>query len=119
MIVVRVMAGLVLLAHGLVHLLILAGDVPEFSLDRAWVPHAARRPLGLALTAATVAAFALLAYAVWRVPGLAGQWPVIALVAGLTSLVPLGVFWHTHLVFGVAVVVAALAQPGWIERLLD
>ena len=121
-VVVRVVAGLVLLAHGLVHLLYLRDDVPEFSLERAWVPEEARRPLGLALTAATVAGFALLALAVWRVPGLVSLWPAIAIVACLMSFVLLGVFWNPHLVFGVvidvAVLAAALTRPDWIERVL-
>jgi hypothetical protein len=61
-IVIRVVAGALLLAHGLVHLLYLAPDVPEFSLDRSWLlPASARRPVALALMAATVAAFALVA----------------------------------------------------------
>lgn len=120
MIVVRVVAGLVLLAHGLVHLLYLADDVPEFSLDRAWVPEDVRRPVGLALMAATVAAFALLALAVWQIPGLASHWPAIAIVASLTSLVLLGVFWNLYLLFGVvidaAVLATALIRPDWVER---
>ena len=37
MIVVRIVAGVLLLAHGSVHLLYLAPDVREFSIDRSWV----------------------------------------------------------------------------------
>jgi hypothetical protein len=59
-IVVRVVAGVLLLAHGLVHLLYLAPDVPEFSLGRSWLlPEPARRPVARVLMAATVAGFAL------------------------------------------------------------
>ena len=70
----RFAAGVLLLAHGLVHLLYLADAVPEFSLDRSWlVPDAARRPLALGLVATTIAAFAILALAVWGVPGLSAR----------------------------------------------
>ena len=37
MVLVRVAAGVLLLAHGLVHLLYLADDVPEFPMDRSWL----------------------------------------------------------------------------------
>jgi hypothetical protein len=64
MVVVRIATGVLLAAHGLVHLLYLVSDVPEFSLDQSWlVPEAARRPLGLSLMAATVAALRSL---LWR-----------------------------------------------------
>ena len=52
LILVRIVVGMLLLAHGLVHLLYLARDVPEFTLDHSWlVPDAARRPVGLVLMA--------------------------------------------------------------------
>ena len=51
-VVVRILCGALILAHGLVHLLYLAPDVAEFSLDRSWlVGEPLRRPLGLALMA--------------------------------------------------------------------
>jgi hypothetical protein len=37
MVVVRIAAGAFLVAHGLVHLLYLADDVPEFSMDQSWL----------------------------------------------------------------------------------
>ena len=69
-VVIRIVTGVLLLAHGLVHLLYLAQDVPEFSIQDSWlVPESARRPVALALIAATIAAFAVLALAVWGCPG--------------------------------------------------
>ena len=74
------------------------------------------------MAAATVAAFALLALAVWQVPGLVSQWPAIAILASLTSLVLLGVFWNPRLVIGVeidvAVLAAALTRPDRVERVI-
>jgi hypothetical protein len=54
-VVIRIVTGVLVLAHGLVHLLYLASDVPEFSLNRSWlVPEVARRPLAVGLMAATL-----------------------------------------------------------------
>ncbi len=51
---------------GLVHLLYLTPNVPEFSLDRSWlVPKSVRRPVAMVLMWATVAGFALPGLAVW------------------------------------------------------
>lgn len=115
---IRVIAGVLLLAHGLVHLLYLADDVPEFTLDNSWlVPDSSARPVALALMGATVAAFALLALAVWGVPGLEGAWPALAIAASLISLVLLIAFWSWALVFGVlidvALITVALIRPDW------
>ena len=122
LIVVRIVTGVLLSAHGLVHLLYLAPDVPEFSMDRSWfVPQAARRPLGLGLTAATVAAFVLLALAVWSVPGLPAAWPALTFVACLLSAVLLVMFWNRWLGFGLAIDVALLViavnDPHWAQQL--
>lgn len=123
MVVLRIAAGLLLVAHGLVHLLYLADDVQEFSLDRSWlVPDVVRRPLALGLIASTVVAFAVLALAVWGVPGLSTAWPTLAVVACLVSMVLLILFWNTWLVLGVALDLAllavALTRPAWVERVL-
>jgi hypothetical protein len=123
MTLVRIAAGVLLLAHGLVHLLYLADDVPEFSLDRSWlVPNAARRPLALGLVATTIAAFAILALAVWGVPGLSAAWPAVTVVACMLSMVLLILFWNTWLVFGIGIDIALLAvaviRPDWVERFL-
>ncbi|WP_405071649.1 hypothetical protein OG558_20245 [Kribbella sp. NBC_01510] len=124
MVLVRIAAGVFLLAHGLVHLLYLADDVHEFSLDRSWlVPAVARRPLALGLIAATTVAFAILALAVWGVPGLSAAWPALTVMACLLSMVLIILFWNTWLVFGFAIDIVLLAvaviQPGWVGRVLS
>jgi hypothetical protein len=123
MTVVRIVTGVLLLAHGLVHLLYLAPDVPEFSLDQSWlVPEAARTLLGLGLLVATVAAFALLALAAWGVPGLSAVWPAVTVVASLLSAALLVGFWDIRLVFGLAIDVAlmtiAVTRPHWAGQLM-
>lgn len=37
LVVARILTVVLILAHGLVHLLYLAPDVPEFSFDRSWL----------------------------------------------------------------------------------
>ena len=124
---IRVVGGLFLIAHGLVHLLYLLPkqDDPSFpfTLKQSWlVPEAARRPSGLALVAATVVAFALLGLAVWGVPGLSGAWPAIAIVSASLSLILLVAFWNSQFFVGIGIDVALIAlaaiQPGWVEKIV-
>ncbi len=122
-VLLRVVVGVLLVAHGLVHLLYLAPETPEFSLDNSLLPAGARRPVAVVLMAATVLAFLLVALAVWQVPGLVGVWPVLTLVAAGLSLLLLVLFWDWHLVLGVAIdvllVVAAVVRPDWLERFMS
>lgn len=118
----RIVVGILLIAHGLVHLLYLVDDVPEFRLDDSWVvPHGVARPVGVALTAATIVASVLLGFAVWGVPGLSGVWPALTVAAAATSLVLLAAFWDNRLVFGVAINVALIAlvvmRPEWTQQI--
>ena len=123
LILVLIVVGVLLLAHALVHLLYLARDVPEFTLDHSWlVPDAARRPVGLVLMVATVVTFTLVALAVWGVPGLSAVWPVLTVAAGVLSAVLLVLFWSTNLVVGLvidaALVVIAVLRPDWADRIV-
>ena len=124
MIVVRIVAGVLLLAHGFVHLLYLAPDVKEFSIDRSWLlPDPARRPVAMALILATVVAFALVALAVWGMPGLAGAWPALIIMACLLSVVVLVTYWNSALAIGIAIdlalVTVAVTRPDWADRLVE
>ena len=64
---VRVVLGVLLVAHGLVHLMWFApNDEPDwpFRLDRSWlVPDASRKPVAIVVVALVVAGFALLGLA--------------------------------------------------------
>lgn len=119
---IRIVVGVLLIAHGLVHLLYVADDVPEFTLERSWVvPEPLNRPVGLALMSATVAGFVLVGLAVWGVPGLSTVWPALTVGAATVSLVLLIAFWNTRLIFGVllnvALITVALVRPGWSEQI--
>jgi hypothetical protein len=103
-VLIKVVLGALLLAHGLVHLLFLAPDVPVFSLQRSWlVPESMRTQLAYTLLVATIAAFALLALAVWGIPGLSAAWPVIAILAAALSTVLLVLFWNWQLTLGIVI----------------
>lgn len=120
-VVIRIVAGVLLIAHGLVHLLYLSSDLSEFSLDRSWlVPESGRRPVASVLMVATVIAFTLLALALWQVPGLNAVWPTLTVVAAAASTALLVLFWNWQLVFGLVInallVAAAVVQPTWLER---
>ncbi len=125
-VVLRAVSGVLLAAHGLVHLLYFVTNAQDprwpFTLARSWVlPESARRPVGVGLIGATVVLFVLLGLAVWGVPGLSAIWPVLAVAGSVASLVTLAVFWNAQLVFGVAIdlalIVLAVARPEWTDRI--
>ena len=124
--VIRVLAGLLLIAHGLVHLLYLTPEAEDkkypFTLRKSWlVPETARRPVAIILITATIVLFALLGLAIWGVPVLSGAWPALALAAALTSLALLVAFWDVRLVTGVIIdlglIAIVLIRPGWTDVL--
>ena len=125
--IVRIVVGFLLLAHGLVHLLYLVPAAADpsypFSLARSWLlPESTRRPVALVLIAAVVLAFLASALALWGVPGLAGTWAEITIVAASLSLALLVAFWDRQLWIGVLIdallVAAALVRPSWVDALL-
>ncbi len=124
-ILVRAAMGVLLIAHGLVHLMWFApNDDPRwpFRLDRSWLlSEGARKPVAIALLALIVAGFSLLGLAVWGVPGLVSIWPGLAVAAAAVSLAALVLFWDRQLVWGVAIdvaiIVVATWRPGWTDRL--
>jgi hypothetical protein len=118
----RFVVGILLMAHGLVHLLYVAPDVP-FTLERSWlVPSGARRPFAFALMGAIILAFTLVVLALWGVPGLSEAWPVLTLIAAGLSAFLLVAYWNTQLLLGVlfdvALIVAAVTRPEWVEDLV-
>jgi hypothetical protein len=121
---VRIVLGVLVVAHGLVHLLWFAPSTDQawpFRLDRSWLlSEGTRKPVAVVLIALIVAGFALLGLAVWGVPGLTSIWPILAIVASAASLAVLGLFWDRQLLWGVAIDVALIAvalwQPTWTDR---
>jgi hypothetical protein len=123
---VRVIVGILLIAHGLVHLLFIVPAASDpgypFSLDRSWLlPGSARRPVAYVLMAAVVLAITLAALAWWGLPGLAGGWAGIVIPASALSLVLLIAFWDTQLIIGVVIdlllIGVAVIQPSWLQSI--
>lgn len=116
-VLVRIVLGGLLVAHGLVHLMWFApNDDPAwpFRLDRSWLmSEATRKPVAIALVALVVAGFALLGLAVWGVPGLASIWPGLAIGAAVVSLATLVLFWDRRLLWGVAIDVSLIVVAVW------
>jgi hypothetical protein len=118
----RIIVGFLLIAHGLVHLLYLVDDVPEFSLQYSWlIPESGVRPIAMVLMWSTIAAFTLLGLAVWGVPGLTSIWPALAIIGSALSLLLLVAFWSWSLIFGVlinlAIIAIAVIRPEWTDRI--
>lgn len=85
MVVIRIVVGVLLLTHCLVHLLYLARDVPEFSVSSSWlVPESARRPVAV-LMVTTIAVFMLVALALWSMPGPSRIWPELTIAGASLS----------------------------------
>jgi hypothetical protein len=121
-IIVRIVLGVLLLAHGLVHLLYLAPDVDAFAIESGRLPEQWRHPVALILLTATILGFSLVALSTWGAPGLASYWPALTLVAAALSGLLLVLFWDRQLVFGLAIDAALIAvavwQPVWLQQLL-
>ena len=124
-VVVRIVLGALLLAHGLVHLMWFVPNDDTawpFRLDTSWLmSESNRKPVAVALVALIVGGFALLGLAVWGVPGLTSIWPGLAIGAAVVSLAAPLLFWDRQLLWGVAIdvtlIVVALWRPGWTDRL--
>jgi hypothetical protein len=121
-VVIRIVVGLLLVAHGLVHLIFMADDVAEFTFEGSWVvPDSAERTVGVVLMATAVGLFGLAGLALWGVPGVAGLWPELAISGAVVSLLLLVVFWDTRMIYGTAInlglIVVAVVQPGLAERM--
>jgi len=127
-VLVRLVLALFLLAHGLVHALFLV-PAPEDAGDRAswpfefadsWVLRpvgldaALARPLGTALVAVTVIAFAVAAILTLGV-GPMVLWAPSVVFGSVASLVLLGLFFDRWLLLGVAIDVVLL----WIAIASD
>jgi hypothetical protein len=126
-VLLKVIVGVLLAAHGLVHLLYFVTSAVDpgwpFSVERSWIlPVAVRRTVALVLIAMTVAAFVLLGLAVVGVPGLSAVWPGLAAVGAVASLITLLLYWNAQLIAGIAIDIAVLtlviSRPDWTTQLV-
>lgn len=127
---VRVLFGLFLLAHGLIHAGFVARapapapGAPEwpFEMGRSWlvtmigIDAGVVRTIGAALVVATVVAFAGAGLAWFGLVVPAAWWPALVIAGSASSLAVLTAFFHPWLVLGFAIDVALIylvAGSGW------
>ena len=124
---VRAVVGILLVAHGLVHLLFIVPAAADrsypFSLDRSWLlPESARRPFAYVLMTAVVLAFIASGLAWWGVPGLSSSWTAITVVGAGLSLVLLIAFWDVQLLIGLLIdlllIAIAVLRPSGLQSIL-
>jgi hypothetical protein len=113
----RILFGLFLMAHGLIHASYLtpapsgAGPSWPFDLGRSALLGALGEPtlrvLGTGLAAVTIATFLLAGVAfLWL--GMGDGWVALAIAGSVASLLLLVIFWHPWLALGVAIDLALL-----------
>ncbi|HEX6207033.1 MAG TPA: hypothetical protein VF058_01615 [Actinomycetota bacterium] len=118
----RVILGLFLIAHGLVHVLYVVPEPAQkagglewpFHLDRSWalpgLGEGTVRAIGLLLMIATIAGFALAGIAVLAN---LGWWTGASIAAAAASTALLGLYFHPLLVLGLAINVFVLSVAGF------
>jgi len=124
-VLVRIVLGVLLVAHGLVHLMWFASNDDAtwpFLLETWWLmSESTRKPVAVAFAGLIVAGCALLGLAIWGVPGLTSIWPGLAIGAAAVSIAALVLFGDRQLLWGVVIdvtlIVVALWRPGWTDRL--
>jgi hypothetical protein len=121
----RIVLGIFLAGHGLIHLgyITPAPSDPNypFNMSKSWlitsvgIPEATVRLAGMTLSMVTVVGFALagLAAVGFIVPQ---EWgPLLTVIAGVTSLLLLVLFWHIWLAIGILIDLALLAGLLWLD----
>lgn len=122
----KILLGLFLIAHGLIHASYLTPKPNDprypFYFDRGWLGQVAgfmAKPLGMALVVLTVVMLALAGLAVMGLPGLAGLWKPLVIAGAAASLAVLLLFWHPWLVMGILidiVLLIGILKLGWSFR---
>ncbi len=127
----KIIIGLFLIAHGLVHVGLAAAPDPNESESkpgafftapqRSWLlpqlglKPAAIRWIGILLVVFTTLGFVLAGLGVFGVPGLAELWRTIAVVSAVLSLLLLLLFWHPWIILGVLIDVGIIFSLVWAD----
>jgi hypothetical protein len=120
----RLLFGLLLLAHGAIHLSWLAPKPTDpkwpFHWRSPWFPRTSEeslRGIGTAVIALMFLAYVVAALGVWGVAVLAGVWVPAAVLASALSFMVIAVLWHPWFVAGptVDVIIAAAALLNWVR----
>jgi len=121
----RVMFGIVLLAHAAIHLSWLA---PRPEDDKSYpfrwrsvlllnASETTLKGIGTALIALQFLAYLVAALGLWGVPVLAGVWGAAAILGSVLSMMVMALLWHPWFVAGpfVNVAIVAAVLLGWIK----
>ena len=127
----KIIIGLFLIAHGLVHVGLAAAPDPNESESkpgafftapqRSWLlpqlglKPAAIRWIGILLVVFTTLGFVLAGLGVFGVPGLAESWRTIAVVSAVLSLLLLLLFWHPWIILGGLIDVGIIFSLVWAD----
>jgi hypothetical protein len=124
----KLLFGLFLIAHGLLHLSYLAPkpDDPSYPFDfsKGWLANVlgeAAKPIGTILAIITATCFVLAGLGVFGFPGLESIWQQLAIGGAAASTVLLGFFWHPWLAAGMLINVVLLyglieQNWEWVQR---
>ena len=127
----KIIIGLFLIAHGLVHAGLAAAPNPDdpesipgaffTSPERSWLLPNVRlsttavRWIGIILIVLATLGFVLSGLGVFGVPGLSEIWRTLAISSAVVSLLLLIFFWHLWLIVGVLIDVGILVALLWFE----
>lgn len=128
---VKILFGLFLIAHGLVHAGLAAAPIPNdpeskpgafFTAPaRSWLlPQlglgaSAIQWFGIILVVLATAGFVLAGLGVLGVPGLNTIWRTVAVISSCLSLLLLILFWHPWLIVGVLIDIGLLIALLWAK----
>ena len=127
----KIIIGLFLIAHGLVHAGLAAAPNPDdpetkpgtffTSPERSWLlskvelSSASVRWIGIVLVALATLGFVLSGLGVFGVPGLSEIWRTLAIASAVGSLLLLILFWHLWLIIGVLIDFGILIALLWLD----
>lgn len=127
----KIIFGLFLIAHGLVHAGLAAAPNPDdpeskpgaffTSPERSWLlsklelSAAVVQWIGILLVAVATLGFVLAGLGVFGLPGLSEIWRTLSVVSAGVSLLLLVLFWHLWLIVGVLLDIGILVALLWAD----
>ena len=127
----KIVFGIFLMAHGLVHAGLAAAPVPNdaeskpgafftassrsWLLPRIGLSAPTVRWIGIVLVALPVVGFVLAGLGVLGVPGLTQVWSTLAIVSSCISLLLLILFWHPWIIVGALIDIGILFTLVWLK----
>ena len=128
---IRIVWGIFLIAHGLVHAILAIAPDPNdhqpktgaffTTTKRSWLlpqlgfGESAVRWIGLILVTLSTLGFILAGLGVLGVPGLQSIWLILAVISSCISLLLLILFWHLWLLVGILIDIAVVLTLTWLQ----